>query len=35
MPNHSEEIADLLGTPPAWITRWDISIVFATIIKYN
>ena len=31
MPNHSEEIADLLGTPPAWITRWGITIVFAAL----
>ncbi len=32
MPNnHTEEIADLLGTPPAWLPRYGISIIAAAV----
>ena len=32
MPNnHTEEITDLLGTPPAWIPRYGISVIAGAI----
>ncbi|MEY4928017.1 MAG: hypothetical protein RI894_2453 [Bacteroidota bacterium] len=32
MPNkNTEEITDLLGTPPAWIARYGISVIAGAI----
>ena len=30
--NHSEELTDLLGKPPVWITRWGISVILGALV---
>ena len=30
--NHSEEVHEILGTPPEWIIRWGITIIMIVIL---
>jgi len=30
--NHSEEVHEILGTPPGWIIRWGITIIMIVIL---